>query len=51
MWEDAAGDGLVGERLVGLTLDGNSFTFAQNNIVQTAGVAFAINGPWGGGPL
>ena len=33
--EDAAGDGVVGERLVGLTLDGNTFTFAQNNIVLT----------------
>ena len=33
--EDAAGDGIVGERLVGLTLDGNTFTFAQNNIVLT----------------
>jgi secreted PhoX family phosphatase len=31
--EDAAGDGFVGERLVGLTLDGNTFTFAQNDIV------------------
>ncbi len=31
--EDAAGDGVVGERLVGLTLDGNTFTFAQNDIV------------------
>jgi secreted PhoX family phosphatase len=35
--EDAAGDAVVGERLVGLTLDGNTFTFAQNDIVlQTA---------------
>jgi secreted PhoX family phosphatase len=31
--EDAAGDGFVGERMVGLTLNGNTFTFAQNNIV------------------
>ena len=31
--EDASGDGFLGERLVGLTLDGNTFTFAQNNIV------------------
>jgi secreted PhoX family phosphatase len=31
--EDAAGDLVVGERMVGLTLDGNTFTFAQNNIV------------------
>ena len=31
--EDAAGDGVIGERLVGLTLDGNTFTFAQNDIV------------------
>jgi hypothetical protein len=30
--EDAAGDQFVGERLVGLTLDGNTFTFAQNNV-------------------
>ena len=35
--EDAAGGAnVVGERLVGLTLDGNTFTFAQNNIVLTA---------------
>ena len=35
--EDAAGGAnIVGERLVGLTLDGNTFTFAQNNIVLTA---------------
>jgi uncharacterized protein len=33
--EDAAGDLVVGERLVGLTLNGNTFTFAQNNIVLT----------------
>jgi secreted PhoX family phosphatase len=32
--EDAAGSGLTeGERLIGLTLDGRAFTFAQNNIV------------------
>ena len=31
--EDAAGDQFIGERLVGLTLDGNTFTFAQNNII------------------
>ena len=31
--EDAAGDGFIGERLVGLTLDGNTFTFAQNNMI------------------
>jgi secreted PhoX family phosphatase len=35
--EDAAGGtNIVGERLVGLTLNGNTFTFAQNNIVLTA---------------
>jgi uncharacterized repeat protein (TIGR03803 family) len=33
--EDAAGDHFIGERLVGLTLDGNTFTFAQNNINLT----------------
>jgi secreted PhoX family phosphatase len=33
--EDAAPDLVVGERLVGLTLDGNTFTFAQNDIVLT----------------
>jgi secreted PhoX family phosphatase len=33
--EDAAGDNVIGERLVGLTLDGNTFTFAQNNINLT----------------
>jgi hypothetical protein len=34
--EDAAGQANVfGERLVGLTLDGQTFTFAQNNIVLT----------------
>jgi secreted PhoX family phosphatase len=31
--EDAAGDDFVGERLIGLTLDGQTFTFARNNIV------------------
>jgi uncharacterized protein len=36
MCEDAAGDGVFGERLVGLTLDGNTFTFAQNDIVLPA---------------
>ena len=30
--EDAAGDQFIGERLVGLTFDGNTFTFAQNHI-------------------
>jgi secreted PhoX family phosphatase len=30
--EDAAGDWVVGERLVGLTLEGNTFTFAQNSV-------------------
>ena len=35
--EDAAGGtNIIGERLVGLTLDGNTFTFAQNNVVLTA---------------
>jgi uncharacterized protein len=35
--EDAAGnDFLEGERLVGLTLEGETFTFAQNNINLTA---------------
>ena len=35
--EDAAGNNFTaGERLVGLTLDGGTFTFAQNNIVLTA---------------
>ena len=34
--EDAAGGAnIVGERLVGLTLDGQTFTFAQNNVVLT----------------
>jgi secreted PhoX family phosphatase len=33
--EDAAGDNFIGERLVGLTLDGNTFKFAQNNINLT----------------
>ena len=36
--EDAAGDGFIGERLVGLTLDGNTFTFAQNNMILENGV-------------
>ena len=36
--EDAAGNNFPeGERLVGLTLDGETFTFAQNNINLTAG--------------
>ncbi|WP_410971988.1 hypothetical protein, partial [Salmonella sp. SAL4445] len=31
--EDAAGNNFTaGERLVGLTLDGETFTFAQNNV-------------------
>ena len=30
--EDAAGDNVFGERLVGLTLDGKTFTFGINNI-------------------
>ena len=35
--EDAAGNNFTeGERLVGLTLDGETFTFAQNNINLTA---------------
>ena len=35
--EDAAGNGFTaGERLIGLTLDGETFTFAQNNINLTA---------------
>jgi len=35
--EDAAGNNfLEGERLVGLTLEGNTFTFGQNNINLTA---------------
>ena len=35
--EDAAGGtNILGERMVGLTLDGNTFTFAQNNVVLTA---------------
>ena len=34
--EDAAGNGFTaGERLIGLTLEGGTFTFAQNNIVLT----------------
>lgn len=36
MCEDAAGDLVVGERLVGLTLDDNTFTFAQNDIVLSS---------------
>jgi secreted PhoX family phosphatase len=37
MCEDAAGNNfLAGERLIGLTLEGNTFTFAQNNINLTA---------------
>jgi uncharacterized protein len=35
--EDAAGNNFTaGERLIGLTLDGHTFTFAQNNINLTA---------------
>jgi uncharacterized protein len=35
--EEAAGIGFTaGERLVGLTLNGNTFTFCQNNINLTA---------------
>ena len=35
--EDAAGNGFTeGERLVGLTLHGQAFTFAMNNIVPGA---------------
>ena len=35
--EDAAGNNFTeGERLVGLTLDGQTFTFAMNNIVLTS---------------
>ena len=35
--EDAAGGAnIIGERLVGLTLEGQTFTFAQNNIVLDA---------------
>ena len=84
--EDAAGNNFTeGERLVGLTLHGETFTFAMNNInlsqqvrsipagdyrqaefagacyspdgrwlfvnIQTPGMTFAINGPWGHGPL
>ena len=42
--EDAAGGtNIVGERLVGLTLDGNTFTFAQNDI-QFAANLIAIAG-------
>jgi uncharacterized protein len=34
--EDAAGGAnIIGERLVGLTLEGQTFTFAQNNVVLT----------------
>jgi hypothetical protein len=33
--EDAAGDQFVGERLVGLTLEGTTFTFAQNSVRLT----------------
>jgi secreted PhoX family phosphatase len=34
--EDAAGGAnVIGERLVGLTLEGQTFTFAQNNVVLT----------------
>ena len=36
--EDAAGDNVTGERLIGLTLDGNTFTFAKNNIVLHGGL-------------
>jgi secreted PhoX family phosphatase len=37
MCEDAAGNNFrAGERLIGLTLDGETFTFAQNNINLTA---------------
>jgi len=35
--EDAAGDNVFGERLVGLTLDGKTFTFGINNINFLAG--------------
>ena len=35
--EDAAGNGFTqGERLIGLTMEGDAFTFAMNNIVLTA---------------
>jgi secreted PhoX family phosphatase len=37
MCEDAAGNNFTaGERLIGLTLDGETFTFAMNNINLTA---------------
>ena len=37
MCEDAAGGkNILGERLVGLTLDGNTFNFCQNDIQLTA---------------
>jgi uncharacterized protein len=36
-YEDAAGGvNIVGERMVGLTLEGQTFTFAQNNVVLAA---------------
>jgi secreted PhoX family phosphatase len=84
--EDSGNSASKGERLIGLTAEGRTFTFAANNInlsvaynervpardfrsselagacyspdgqwlfvnVQTPGITFAINGPWGEGPL
>ena len=47
--EDAAGGTiLAAERMVGLTLDGNTFTLAENNIELTADlIAIAGNGQSG----
>ena len=52
--ENAAGDQVFGERLVGLTLDGNTFTFAQNNILlrqsynNRVGIGDYRNQEWAG---
>jgi uncharacterized repeat protein (TIGR03803 family) len=52
--ENAAGDQIFGERLVGLTLDGNTFTFAQNDMLlrrsynSHVGVGDYRNQEWAG---
>jgi uncharacterized protein len=52
--ENAAGDQIFGERLVGLTLDGNTFTFAQNDMLlrgsynSRVGVGDYRNQEWAG---
>lgn len=44
--EDAAGDGVFGERLIGLTLDGKTFTFGQNNLDFRPGMGTDVPGPY-----